>query len=107
MLTGTIASAPPTAAGARTFENRDDGHAVAHILQPLEDKCIAFILISFHGCRQARRCAFISHGAHENTAGSMVHAVLVDYKTHDFPWLHMRQMGFTLLERHVPQKSEF
>ena len=38
MLTGTIASAPPTAAGARTFEDRDDGHAVAHILQPLEDK---------------------------------------------------------------------
>ena len=38
MLTGPIASAPPTAAGARTFEDRDDGHAVAHILQPLEDK---------------------------------------------------------------------
>ena len=38
VLTGTIASAPPTAAGARTFEDRDDGHAVAHILQPLEDK---------------------------------------------------------------------
>ena len=34
VLTGTIASAPPTAAGARTFEDRDDGHAVAHILQP-------------------------------------------------------------------------
>ena len=26
------------AAGARTFEDRDDGHAAAHILQPLEDK---------------------------------------------------------------------
>ena len=24
---------------------------------------------------------FISYGAHENTAGSMVHAVLVDYKS--------------------------
>ena len=39
------------------------------------------ILISFHGCRQAGRSAFISYGAHENTAGSMVHAVLVDYKS--------------------------
>ena len=37
--------------------------------------------IGVHGCRQAGRSAFISYGAHENTAGSMVHAVLVDYKS--------------------------
>ena len=44
VLTGTIASAPPTAAGARTFEDRDDGHAVAHILQPPEDKQLLYNL---------------------------------------------------------------
>ena len=38
VLAGTIASAPPTAAGTRAFEKGDDGHAVAHTLQPLEDK---------------------------------------------------------------------
>ena len=51
------------------------------------------------GCKGS---TLISHGAHENTAGFVVHAALVDYNTNDCLWLHMIQTDFTLLERYVP-----